>query len=417
MKKTLMFTVLIAFLLIVTSSTLAAYTVRTGDTLWKISQKTGLSIEEILEKNNLNNPGSIYVGQKLKLSDDNASNDNNNVSYIRYKVKTGDLLWKIARNYDVSVQEIINLNNIKSPYYINIGQTIRIPGEEEKEEANTPAEKSYFYYTVKSGDILWNISQKYGTTVQELVKLNDIKNSYDLYAGRKLIVPLNENQPTDGSNDNDDNDDNNDNNNNENENNNRNNNYVPYSFYEIKEGDHIWTIADFFNIKTSTLIRYNNIETINEIQAGEVLIIPLRESNKFDYLKRTSKQLNNYYRVLRNESLTDIAEYYNIPEQGIRAINQLSSNEEVYTGQRLLMPVNPSLFRKHEIYRVKDGGEYIFDIAFENGISIKSILKANYLKNQNIKFNAGSVILVPLDQNSKATWIEYENGEPINSWF
>ena len=40
-------------------------------------------------------------------------------------------------------------------------------------------------------------------------------------------------------------------------------------------------------------------------------------------------------------------------------------NEEIYTDQKLLMPVNPALFKQHKIYTVKKGGEYIFDIALE----------------------------------------------------
>ena len=415
MKK-LTLSIVIVLLLAISSLSLAAeiYTVKTGDTLWKISQKTGLSIEEITSKNKLNNSSNIYVGQKLTIGD---NKDNKNTNSIRYTVKSGDLLWKISQRYDVTVQEIIDLNKINSPYYIYIGQTLLIPGEEE----NNQPQNSYFYYTVKAGDILWNISQKYDTTVKKLVKLNNINNAYDLYVGRKLIVPLKENQPTDNNNDGSSNNgssnNGNGNGNNNNNNNNNNSRYVPYSFYKIKAGDHIWTIADYFGVKTSILIKYNNITNINEIQAGEVLIIPLKESTNLNYLKRTSNHLNNYYRVLRNETLTEIAEYYNIPEEGIRAINQLNKDEEVYTGQRLLMPVNPALFTKHEIYKVKSSGEYIFDIAYENGISIKSILKANYLKNQNTKFDAGTVILVPLDQNSKATWIDYENGKPVNTWF
>lgn len=81
------------------------------------------------------------------------------------------------------------------------------------------------------------------------------------------------------------------------------------------------------------------------------------------------------------------------------------------------MPVNPALFVKHKIYKVKAGGEYVFDIAYDNGISIKSILKANYLRNQNAKFEEGTILLIPLDDKSKTTWIDYENGKPVNSWF
>ena len=76
---------------------------------------------------------------------------------------------------------------MKAPYYIYIGQTILIPVEEKE---NKPVEGTYFYYTVKPVIFFWNIAQKYGTTVQKLVELNNIRNAYDLYVGRKLIVPL-----------------------------------------------------------------------------------------------------------------------------------------------------------------------------------------------------------------------------------
>ncbi|MFW5971863.1 MAG: LysM peptidoglycan-binding domain-containing protein [Bacillota bacterium] len=416
MKK-IIITILTLIIILTSINTMAAehYTVKSDDTLWTISQKTGTAIEKITDYNNINDLNNIYVGQKLTISQTN--NENSSESF-RYTVKTGDLLWKIAQKYDVTQEEIINLNKLKSPYYIYVGQTLLIPGEVEESKEKSSEITDYSYYTVKAGDILWNISQKYNTTVQRLVELNDIKNSYDLYVGRKLIIPLSEVQPVNSDsgneNENNENENNEDNNNNKNRNNNK---YVPYSFYEIKDDDHIWNIADHFGVRTSALVKFNNIDNINDIQVGEILIVPLKESSKLTYLKRTSKRLNNYYRVLRNDTLADIAEYYNIPEEGIRAINQLSKDEEVYTGQRLLMPVNPALFKKHEIYKVKENSQYIFDIAYNYGISIKSILKANYLKNQNTKFEKGTILLVPEDEGSQATWIDYENGKPVNSWF
>lgn len=375
------------------------YTIKTGDTLWSISQKFGVTIESIISNNNLKNPNNIYIGQKLIIKKDD--NDDRENKIIRYTVNPGDVLWKIAERYGITVRKIIDINNLQSPYYIYIGQTLLIPVKD-TQNGEEQINKNYFYYTVKPGDILWNIAQKYGTTVKRLVKLNKINNSYDLYVGRKLIVPRNSN-PTDDVDDDNQND--------------NNANYVPYTFYKISEGDQIWTIADHFGLKVSTLVNYNNIDNLNNIEPGEVLIIPLRKSNKFNYLKKTSRKLNNYYRVKSNETLNDIAQYFNVPEEGIRAINKLTSNEEVYTGQKLLMPVSQALFKKHEIYKVKSGGEYIFDIAYNYGISIRSILQSNYMTNKNIKFAAGTVIIVPLDERSKATWIDYENGKPVNSWF
>lgn len=399
---------MLLFMVCATSLILAAeyYTVKTGDSLWAISRKTGITIEELTRLNNLSDPNNLYIGQKLYLgqnSGNNSGNNPNNKNYIRYTVKTGDLLWKIARDHNVEIQDIIKLNNMKAPYYIYIGQTILIPVEEKE---NKPVEGTYFYYTVKPGDILWNIAQKYGTTVQKLVELNNIRNAYDLYVGRKLIVPLKETEPVGEKPEN-----------NDQNNNSQNQDYLPYTFYRVQKGDRIWQIAQNFGIKTSALINFNNLKNVNDIKEGEVLVIPLKDSTKFSYLRRVGGQVNSYYRVLRNDTLSSIAEFYGIPEEGIRAINGLKKNEEIYTGQKLLMPVNPALFKQHKIYTVKKGGEYIFDIAFENSISIKSLLRANYLRDQNTRFEEGTVIIIPLDEESKAVWIEYENGKPVNSWF
>lgn len=399
---------MLLFMVCATSLILAAeyYTVKTGDSLWAISRKTGITIEELTRLNNLSDPNNLYIGQKLYLgqnSGNNSGNNPNNKNYIRYTVKTGDLLWKIARDHNVEIQDIIKLNNMKAPYYIYIEQTILIPVEEKE---NKPVEGTYFYYTVKPGDILWNIAQKYGTTVQKLVELNNIRNAYDLYVGRKLIVPLKETEPVGEKPEN-----------NDQNNNSQNQDYLPYTFYRVQKGDRIWQIAQNFGIKTSALINFNNLKNVNDIKEGEVLVIPLKDSTKFSYLRRVGGQVNSYYRVLRNDTLSSIAEFYGIPEEGIRAINGLKKNEEIYTGQKLLMPVNPALFKQHKIYTVKKGGEYIFDIAFENSISIKSLLRANYLRDQNTRFEEGTVIIIPLDEESKAVWIEYENGKPVNSWF
>ncbi|QTL99511.1 LysM peptidoglycan-binding domain-containing protein [Iocasia frigidifontis] len=368
------------------------YTVKTGDTLWTISQKFGTTIETIINNNNLKNT-NIYIGQTLKIgSTENNSND------IYYTVKQGDLLYKIAQRYNISVNELIRANNISSPYYIYIGQSLIIPGKQEKPAENN-TDYNYSYYTIKQGDILWNIAQKYSTTVQRLVELNNIKDAYDLYIGRRLIVPVVNTTPEQEDSDN------------------QNNNRSPYTFYRIKSGDQIQKIASYFGLTTSNLINYNNIDDINNITAGDLLIIPLRKSSKLNYLNQNSKNLNNHYRVKNNETLTEIANFFRIPEEGIRSINNMKENEQVYTGQRLQMPISSALFVNHKIYQVKAGGEYLHEIAFNHGVSIRSILRANYLTDENTIFDGGDIIIVPQDEDSKSVWVEYEDGKPVNSWF
>ncbi|REJ12310.1 MAG: hypothetical protein C6W58_16910 [Bacillaceae bacterium] len=95
-----------------------------------------------------------------------------------YTVKKGDTLSEIAQKYGMTVNELVKLNNIKNPNLIITGQVLKVPAKTEKDE----------YYAVKKGDTLTKIAKKYETTVQNLVKLNNIKNPDLILVGQKLRV-------------------------------------------------------------------------------------------------------------------------------------------------------------------------------------------------------------------------------------
>lgn len=368
------------------------YTVQSGDTLWKLAQTYDTTIEEIMEINNIQSAGSLYIGQSLvlpknDLGDDNDSND----EYVYYTVKSGDILWNIAQQYDTTVAKLVELNDIKDAYDLYAGRQLIVAVNEKNEDNNS---EGHIYYTVRPGDILWSIAQEYGTTVQKLVELNGIENAYDMYAGRQLIIPVDDNIEQ---------------------------GYNTYSYplyyvYQAQEGEELLDIANKFGVRLSTLLDINDISDINEIEAGDSLVVYLDDSNKFAYLKRASTRLNNYYYVEANETLADIAEEFNTSEEVLRLINNLDEEEQLRIGQSLLMPINPAFFKEHQLYKIKEGGEYIFDIAFEQSITIRSLLQANYWKDPNVRLKAGKVIIVPLDEDSKTKWFEYANGKPQNGW-
>ena len=95
-----------------------------------------------------------------------------------YTVVRGDTLSKIAAKYGTTVDNLVKINKIKNPNLINVGQKIVIKPEEVQGQ----------YYTVKSGDTLYGIAQKYGTSVTKLVSLNNIKDPNLIYVGQKLRV-------------------------------------------------------------------------------------------------------------------------------------------------------------------------------------------------------------------------------------
>ena len=101
-------------------------TVQYGDTLSGIAEKYNTSYEYLAKINDIANPNLIYVGQKIEV----VELDNNQVhdtSHILYNVQSGDTLTAISQKYNVSIESIVQLNNIPDPNLIYVGQILRIP--------------------------------------------------------------------------------------------------------------------------------------------------------------------------------------------------------------------------------------------------------------------------------------------------
>ena len=127
------------------------YTVRQGDTLYGISNQFGVSVTELAEINGIKG-SNLKVGQVLVIPVNLGNNPNN---MFMYTVKQGDTLYGIARKYNTTVQEIINLNYLKNTNLVP-GQIIRIPEMYTKEEDMFLP--NYSNYTVKQGDTLYSIA-------------------------------------------------------------------------------------------------------------------------------------------------------------------------------------------------------------------------------------------------------------------
>ena len=199
--------------------------------------KKGDSLWSIASKNNttvdnikkLNNlsGNNLSVGQVLKLSYD-AENENIKESNI-YTVKKGDSLWLIANKYGTTVDELKNTNNLKSNT-LSIGQTLIIP--EKKENTNKIS------YIVKKGDSLWLIANKYDTTVEKIKSTNNLKSN-TLSIGQVLVIPSSS----------------------------------EFITYTVKKGDSLWLIANKYNTTVDNIKKLNNLSS-NNLQINQKLILP-----------------------------------------------------------------------------------------------------------------------------------------------
>ena len=152
------------------------YVVKKGDTLYSISKKLNISIDTLKALNKLNT-NEIYVGQQLILS-----NDINTEEYDVYTVKKGDSLWSISQKYDISVKELIELNNLNN-LTLQINQKLKVP----KTIIIEPEENDTEIYIVEKNDTLWSISRKFNISVNELKELNNLTNNL-LSIGQELKI-------------------------------------------------------------------------------------------------------------------------------------------------------------------------------------------------------------------------------------
>jgi LysM repeat protein len=118
-----------------------------------------------------------------------------------YKVKKGDTLFSVARNFNTQAVIVAKLNNMKTKDPLHVGKRILVPlknGEEKgtiegdtvnaKIDSRAP-KKAIRIYTVKKGDTLFSLARKNSTTVEEICRINRLKKSDNLLSGQKIKLP------------------------------------------------------------------------------------------------------------------------------------------------------------------------------------------------------------------------------------
>ena len=161
------------------TSDTTTYVVQLGDSLSIIAQRFGTTVSELQSLNNISNPNFIQQGQIIRVtgsSDDSPSGST-------YIVQQGDTLSSIAYRYNTTVSELQTINGISNPDFLQVGQVIQIDGE----ASNIPEETSR--YTVQAGDSLSTIAERFDTTVDDLMALNNISNPEYIQVGQILTVP------------------------------------------------------------------------------------------------------------------------------------------------------------------------------------------------------------------------------------
>ena len=209
-----------------------------------------------------------------------------------YVVKKGDTLWNIAKNNNISVDKLKEINNLASNS-LSIGQVLLVNDNSNNDITDDSNNSLNDYYTVVKGDTLYSIANKYGLSVDELKNYNNL-TSNTLNIGQKLLVSKRDN----------------------------------LNMYIVKKGDTLYSIANMYNVSVNDLKSVNNLVS-NNLSIGQELIIPVNSNNQNLNLQT--------YTVKKGDTLYNIAKNYNVSVSELKSINNLSSNI-LSIGQKLQIP-------------------------------------------------------------------------------
>jgi membrane-bound lytic murein transglycosylase D len=176
------------------------YEIKSGDNLWDISARFGISVEELLAWNGLRRRQNIFAGQRLSIYLDGGSpktgvsSTSPNPALKKeslplpgsggksYTVKFGDNLYRIARFLQVPQDSLSAWNRLSGRENLMPGQKLTYYGDAK------PSGLDLQIYVVRTGDTLWEIARRYGTTVEKIVVLNNIKDNR-IQLGDKILIP------------------------------------------------------------------------------------------------------------------------------------------------------------------------------------------------------------------------------------
>ena len=166
--------------------------VRSGESLSVIARRYRTSVSKIMRANNLRSSHFIRAGKKLKIpvkgvvvtrTPSKAPSKKAGPVPSRHVVKSGDSLWIIAKRYGTTIREIQQLNGLKGTY-LSIGQVLQVP----RKSSPSVSKKGLKAYRVKSGDSPFRIAQLHSMDLKRFLKINALTPRTRIYPGQTLYV-------------------------------------------------------------------------------------------------------------------------------------------------------------------------------------------------------------------------------------
>jgi LysM repeat protein len=268
---------------ILSTASQLSYTVKAGDTVSQIARKFQLSTNQLLQINNLQPNALIVPGQKLKLVANAvvpASQAKANAATV-HVVKRGETVNSIAKKYGISITTVLSMNKLSAKTIIFPGQRLTIGSVIPKAvKPLAPAE-----HLVQNGETLASIANHYGIALNNLLVANGLTESSLVYGGQTIKLKL----------------------------------------------------AEAPAPETSTT---EAKPVVNADQSAKPLATPLSAGLSSTDPHRPSNvcEVHGFHTVKSGESVSKIAAVYGLTTQSLLSENKLTWSSMIYIGQKLIIP-------------------------------------------------------------------------------
>ena len=302
----------------------STYTVQPGDTLALIAAKNGVNWRDVAKWNQMDANATLYVGTSIYLYDAKPQAEKVEVrSTVKaetkpesYTVRANDTLTGIADEFGLSLKQLADYNGLSVTSGVRVGQKLSLKETAQSltksndEKTSSPTKVATQSYTVKRGEYLKLIADRYALSNQELADLTAGLNAgSNLLVGQKINVPLNDVKslatssakasPVKAE------------------------PQFKVESYKVQRGDTLYSIASQSKMSLSELADLNNLSTNSGLQVGQSIKIP------------AGSTVPDTYTVQSGDSLTAIASKYNLGMDYIADLNNMSRTAGLRVGQKL----------------------------------------------------------------------------------
>ncbi|WP_019519632.1 lytic transglycosylase [Faucicola boevrei] len=308
-----------------------SYVVQSGDTLTGIADKFNLSVNDLAKYNNIPTNYQVKTKQTLWLIPDKVAKSTTSTTPQKstpptkkyqgatgkYKVQSGDTLIGIANKLGVSADDIAELNDFNATSKLQRGQSITVPVSQAK--ATYVLTGKTVDYTVKRGDNLNAIADKFDISVGDLASANGLKTNSGLQAGQKLTIPQAGKATSKKTATKAEKDDKADS---------KESKAVrkykgATESYQVKSGDSLNGLSARYGISATDLAGLNNLKSNASLQRGQTIQVP---------------KLFTTYKVKSGDSMISLAKRYGVSTKELAGMNDMTSTTQLKIGQVLTVP-------------------------------------------------------------------------------